>query len=309
MPLHIDYRPNDFKFFVGNEGTVKSIQTLLARENKDYPHAWLFQGPSGTGKTTLARIVAKRLGCDIDTLDFTELDIAQLTGIDTAREIQSSMAYRPSHGSSVRVFLLDEVHMASRNFQNGLLQALEDTPQHVFFLLCTTEPKKLIPTVRNRCTAFSTALLPTDETIKLLDEVIAGEGLDQFDIETLEAIAEASQGSPRDALTILDKVLDLEPDERIAALDKSLEQKQTIDLCRALLKEEAWGTIAAILKDITDEPEKVRQAVNGYMSAVLLGNKQISPRAINIMMCFDTPNFNDGKPGLVRSCAMVYYSG
>jgi len=202
--------------------------------------------------------------------------------------------------------LVHNCHKGSNSFQNGLLKALEDTPKHVHFILCTTEPKKLIATVRNRCTSFKTENQSVDNICRLIEEVLDAEGVDDFDTETIEALAEASLGSPRDALKRLDQVLDLGPDERMEAISNIADQKQIIDLCQALIKQKPWSKVAGILKDIEDDPEQVRQAVNGYMSKVLLNNKDIHKQAKFILVCFAEPNFYNGKPGLVQACANIY---
>ena len=155
MPLHIDYRPADFDEILGNEETIKSIKSILARD-EDRPHAWMFVGPSGCGKTTLARIVSAALGCPpkinkAANLDFQEINTSDMRGIDTAREILKTMNFAPVNtASKCRVYILDECHQATKDFQNSLLKALEDTPDHVYFLLCTTDPSKLLKTIKNR---------------------------------------------------------------------------------------------------------------------------------------------------------------
>ena len=151
MPLHITYRPNKFAEIIGNKSTVKTIQNKI--NGDDPPHAILLHGPSGCGKTTLARIISTELGCNINSNDFNELDIAQLTGVDTAREIRQNMNFLPME-SKCRVWLLDEFHKASASFQNAMLKALEDTPKHVYFILCTTDPQKVIKTVQTRCQKY-----------------------------------------------------------------------------------------------------------------------------------------------------------
>ncbi len=308
MPLDTDYRPRTFDDVLGQDGTVAAIRSILGRENKDFPHAWLFEGPSGTGKTTLARIVARELGCDPKSMDFKELDIAQFSGVDTAREIRAAMRFLPTGKNIVKIYLLDEVHMGSRAFQNGLLKALEDAPSHVYFLLCSTEANKLIKTVLTRCTPFTTQLLTVQQMEQLINEVLAGEGIDDFDAATIRHIAEAAEGSPRSALKKLDKVLDVDPADRIDAIGAGVDEKTTKDLSRALLKNESWAKVAAILQTIKKgEEEQFRLAINGYMAKVLMNNKQIDPRALFIMTCFEKQNHYNGKPGLVFSCANVCF--
>ncbi len=304
MPLHIDYRPKDFDEIVGNAATVKAIQTVLNRENKDWPHAWLLHGPSGTGKTTLGYIIAKHLGCPPSSMDFDEIDNAQQTGIDTARTIRQNMRYLPTEGT-VRVYLLDEVHRASKNFQDGMLKATESPPKHVYFILCTTEPNKIIPTLRKRCMPFATEKSSTVDLERLALEVLESEGVD-IAPDVLAALVKSADGAPRDLLVNMDKILDLEPGDMLAAIESTEARAQTIDLCRALLKKQPWSSVTAILKSIDDDPERIRLAINGYMAAVLLKGNNINAQALFVMSCFERPNHYNGRSGLIAACAQVY---
>jgi len=314
MPLHIDYRPRDFDEIVGNSDIVKSIKSILDRDNEDYPHAWMFTGPSGCGKTTLARIIANKLGCEPTSKnrDFQEINASEARGIDTAREILSSMRYTPANSSNTcRIYLLDEVHQGTKDFQNSLLKALEDTPKHVHFMLCTTDPQKILPTIKNRCSQFEVEKLSDVLIYGLIIRTLDEEGEDGVDKETIQAITEAADGCPRQALVTLDQIIDLEPAEMLQAVQNfQSTQKETIDLCRALLSGSGWEDVAPILKDLKGDPEKIRQAVNGYMQAVLLKqksiNNQTADRALFIMVCFKDTFFYNGKPGLTRACAEIF---
>lgn len=295
MPLNIDCRPTDFKDFHGNAETVKSLKSILERE--DRPKAMLFTGPSGCGKTTLARIVAKELKCSDH--DFTEINISNNRGIDTAREIINGMKFKPMSGR-VKIYLLDEVHKSTGDFQNALLKPLEDCPDGVYFILCTTGPEKLLKTLRNRCTTFSVEALPSKRIKRLLSQVCKKEKINVSD-EVLTEISENVDGCPRQALVVLDKIRDM-PEEDINEILKQTEivEKQVIDLCRGLIKGSGWNKIAEIVKAIKEDPEKVRYAILGYMSAVLLNGD--SGRAAMVIEEFSEPFYNSGKPGLVLAC-------
>jgi len=300
MPLHIEYRPKTLDEFIGNKPTVNSLSSVLNREDK--PHTYLFSGPSGCGKTTLARIVANEIGCSEH--DFMEINSSNNRGIDTAREIISNMKFSPISGK-VKIYLLDEVHQTTKDFQNALLKALEDTPSHVYFLLCTTQPDKLLNTIINRCSQFTVQKLPTNRIIRLLMLVSRKEGI-ILRQSVYEEIARAAEGSPRQALVILDQIRGLKEDEiEIVIRESQIEEKQVIDLCRALMSKEKWKTISEILKGIETEPEKVRYAVLGYFTSVLL-NKGDSYSAL-VIDCFKEPFYNVGKAGLVAACYEVIY--
>ena len=144
--LYKRYRPRTLNGVLGNEATKSALSAYL--EKGTLPHTLLFHGPSGCGKTTLARILAKQLNCSGP--DFAEINCADFRGVDTARDIMRKMIIRPL--KDCRVWLIDECHKLTNDAQNALLKALEDTPEHVYFFLCTTEHKKLLKTIRTRCT-------------------------------------------------------------------------------------------------------------------------------------------------------------
>ena len=298
MPLHIDYRPKTLKDVMGNKATVASIESILSR-SKDYPHAWLFTGPSGCGKTTLARIVADRLG--ISSMDLQEINNANFRGIESAREIQEQMRNRPL-GGKYRAWILDECHQATKEFWSAMLKPLEDTPEHVFFFLCTTDPQKLLKTIVNRCEAarFVVESLSDIQVASLLQSVIKTEGASVPD-EVVKQISVDCLGSARAALGMLDKIIDMEPDSMLEAAKKAAaEQSETIDLCRALLNKSSWIKVAPILRGLEAEPEQIRQAVLGYMNAVL--SKEDNFRAWTVMDALREPLHYNGKAGLTMAC-------
>lgn len=303
MPLHIDYRPQELKQIIGNKSAVESLEAILNRKT-DFPHAMLFTGPSGTGKTTLARIVAAQLG--INNMDLRELNIADLRGIDNARDIQEQMRLRPLSGNC-RGWILDEVHQATKDFQNAMLKALEDTPKHVYFFLCTTDPAKLLPTIKNRCHEFKTELLSPRDLLLLITEICNKEKVD-VPQEVQNQIIQDAQGSARAALVILDKIIDMEPNAMLeAAKQTAAEQNATIDLCRALINirtTKEWPTIAKILSGLGDyDPENVRQAVIGYCNAILL--KEDNSKAWVVLDAFRDPFDRNGRPGVTWACYLA----
>lgn len=300
LGLHLKYRPTDLNGVVGNAETVAALSAVLLRgEGEAVPRTLLFSGPRGCGKTTLARIFAARAGCHEQ--DFHEVNAADARGIETVRDIRQAAQYRPMRGP-VSVWLLDEAHMLTREAQTALLKLAEDTPPHVRLLLATTDPAKLLPTLRDRCMPFSVSPLTEEELTRLLEEVCEAEGIKRMDSAVLSRIARDALGSPRAALVVLDKVRDLPPDARAAAAERqAAAENATIDLCRALIKGAPWRAVAAILKGLGDEePEGVRRAVLGYCSSVLLGGGP--QRAYAVMVCFDRPCYDNGRPGLVMGC-------
>jgi len=304
MSLAIDHRPESFKEVVGNESTIRSLQSLFERPRNKFPHAIMLNGPTGCGKTTLGRIIANELGAMPS--DFKEIDSADFRGVDTIREIRQQVRLRPQDPKSkCRVWLLDECHQLTKDAQEALLKGLEDAPGHVYFILGTTDPQKLKSTLRGRCTTFTVAPLTEGETITLLKRVCQAEKA-RVPRNIRELIAEQSQGHPRNALKMLEKVIGLDKDEMEAVVEEEAARASAaIDLCRALIGRQKWNKIAAILAGLqNEEPESVRRMVLGYCNSILL--KGDNAQAFVVMECFEEPLYNIGKPGLTlasyRAC-------
>lgn len=305
--LHIDYRPRSFDEMLGNEQTIKEIKNVLAKENK--PHVFLLTGRTGTGKTTIGRIVANELGCK--GLDLQEIDFADFRGIDTVREIKRNMCLKPISGSC-RVWILDEIQKASGDAQSALLKAFEDTPEHVFFILCTTDPEKLLATIRGRCTQFTTSVLSDELITQLVAEVSQAEGA-EIPEKIIHKIAEKSQGHPRNALVELDKILGLDAEDMEAALalQEDIDMK-VIDLCKALVKKSSWKKVASILDNLKEDPEKIKQAVLGYFDRTIktTNDEALQARSFLIMQSFIDRSFlYSGKYALTVSCYEALYNG
>lgn len=302
MALYQKYRPNSFDNFIGNSDTIEALRNLLSK--KERPHVYLFSGPTGCGKTTLARIVSQLVGAG--STDITEIDTADFRGIDTIRELRKQSQYKPMNGDS-RAWILDECHKLSNDAQNALLKLLEDTPEHVYFFLCTTDPHKLLPTIVGRCSIHEVKKLGDSEMIGLLRRIAKKEG-EKVDIPVLEQIALDSQGHPRNAINTLEKVLAVEPDKRMQIAKKTAEeQSQSIALCRALIRGAKWKEVCEILKGLKEEdPEGVRRHVLAYASSVLLGGD--NQTAAVVLECFIEPFYNSGFSGLVYACYSVVNS-
>ena len=297
--LHLKYRPHTLDEVVGNEDVVEILRRQISGETKQpLPHSLLFHGPTGCGKTTLGRIVAYELGARGN--DIGEIDSADFRGIDTIRELRNQSKYFPLEGSK-RAWILDEVHRLTHDAQSALLKALEDTPSHVYYILCTTDPQKLLPTIRGRCAEFQVRTLSDKEMTKLLRRVVKAEK------ETLPRvvytqIVQDSMGHPRNALQILAHTLSVPAERRLeVAKRQAEEQSQVIELCRALLKKGQWKQVSTILRGLKDQDaEGIRRAVLGYCQSVLLNGQNDS--AASVMEEFLEPFYNTGFPGLVFAC-------
>jgi DNA polymerase III subunit gamma/tau len=302
MSLYHEYRPTEWDHIFGNETVVEALQGDLKKQKRS--HAFLFHGPTGCGKTTLGRLVAKELGCIGDNL--REVDSADFRGIETVREIRRNINYKPTEGDC-RVWILDECHQMNNIAQSALLKMLEDTPKHVYFILCTTDPQKLLKTIRGRCSDYKVELLDKQEMYNLLSYVVECEE-EELERDVYKQIIIDSQGHPRNALQILDQVLSVAPEKRLRIAERSAElESQTIDLCRSLLKGESWKKISTILSGLkSEDPESVRRSVLGYCQSVLLNGGK-NDRAAMIMYEFKDHFYDCGFAGLVFSCYSVVH--
>ena len=158
--LYRKYRPSSLEELVGQSDAVQLISEQI--KNSNLSHAYLFSGPRGVGKTSLARIIATTIGCD-PVFDITEIDAASHNKVDDVRELNDSVNFIASSPGKKRVFILDEVHMLSNAASNAFLKTLEEPPEHVIFILATTEPERVIETIRSRTTpvSYTHLTLPT----------------------------------------------------------------------------------------------------------------------------------------------------
>ncbi len=233
VSLALKYRPQTFSEIVGQPHVSVTLRNAVASGHVS--HAYLFAGPRGTGKTTTARVLAKALNCvegptpdpcgeceqcvairDGTAMDVAEIDAASNRGIDEIRDLREKVKFRPASGRC-KVYILDEVHMLTNEAFNALLKTLEEPPAHAFFVLATTEPYKVPPTILSRCQRFDFRQIPVAEMTARMAAAAEKEGL-QVEGAALAAVARAAQGAMRDAWSILDQVIAY-CDERITAAD------------------------------------------------------------------------------------------
>ena len=223
IALYRKYRPQKFSEIIGQENVVRTITNAIASDTVS--HAYIFFGPRGSGKTTIARLLAKAVNCqnrkrgefepcnkcsscleinDGKATDLVEIDAASHRGIDDVKELNDSLKFAPSK-LKYKVFIIDECHQLSKDAVNALLKTLEEPPQYAIFILATTEIHKMIPTIISRCQRFDFRKLTLSEIVTKL-EIIAKKENIKIDKNALELIASNSGGSLRDAESLLDQV-------------------------------------------------------------------------------------------------------
>jgi len=299
--LYKKYRPKRLKHVEGQERAVAVLQGLL--DGNKVPHTILLSGPSGTGKTTIARIIKRELKCS--DADWQEKNCADFRGIDMVRQLRSQVGMAPMDGPC-RIFYIDECHRLTGEAQDAFLKLLEDTPSHVYFLLATTEPNKLKKTILTRSTKVQLNSLDMEALQSVLRRVIKREKLDVSE-EVIERISDVADGSARDALVILNQVSGLSEDEQLDAVQKASVRQQAIEIARALINPKTkWNQMAKILREVDDEPEGIRYLVLAYATSVLLkGGGKMADRAYLIIDAFSDNFFDSKRAGLVAACYEV----
>ena len=222
LVLYRKYRPQSFAEIIGQDHVVKTLTNSIERKN--ISHAYLFCGPRGSGKTSIARLFAKSVNCadassfepcnkcdsclEISagkSMDLVEIDAASHTGVDDVRELIDGIKFAPIK-SKYKIFIIDECHQLSKSAVNALLKTLEEPPAHAIFLLATTESQKMLPTIISRCQRFDFKRLQILDIIKKLEYIAKKENV-KFEDSALSLIALNSRGSFRDAETLLDQCI------------------------------------------------------------------------------------------------------
>lgn len=287
--IHIKYRPRKLEDVIGQKPVVKSLGAALRAKAR--PHVFLFTGPAGTGKTTLARIVMADSG--VDPANLTEVDAASNTGIDDARALLAPLRYQGFGDSPNKGIIIDEAHRLSKNAWDAFLKSTEEPPAHVFFCFCTSEPDKVPAAMVRRCLSYSLGAVGFDDLMDLMEDVCDREGYDP-DPKIIARAAVAANGSPGLALQLLAAVHDCRDEEEAAVLlAQPLDNKEVIDLCRQMVKGDLeWSRLCATLKALGDvPPESIRIIIINYLNACALGarNDRDAMRLLDMLECFGKP--------------------
>lgn len=299
MSLANKYRPKKLKFVYGNDKLKSAVEKILRRK-KDLPQTYILQGMRGCGKTTMARIMAREFGAIGP--DLREINIGDMRGIDTARNVIRSVKTMPLSGGKSKCIILNEVHSANKEFQNAMLEVLEEPPRNVYFILCTTNPEALLDTVLSRCTLrqYSVGPLTRKESIKLINRILRREDV-EWGKRSIVQLSKISDGVPREILINMDAVIDLPPDDVEGALSElQVEKEKPIELARAISKAQGWKEISRILRGIDKDAEGARYLILEYFRKKLLSKGD--EHTAMVLECFEDSIRESGLAGLALAC-------
>ena len=295
--LYRKYRPTNFDEVVGQKVIIQTLKNAI--NNNKLSHAYLFTGPRGTGKTSIAKILAQTINCTdlkdcipcgkcvnctqnkTNPLDIIEIDAASNNGVDEIREIRSKVNLVPSIGK-YKIYIIDEVHMLSTGAFNALLKTLEEPPSHVIFVLATTDPHKIPSTILSRCQRFDFKKLTINEIVDRLKYVVNEEKININD-NALKEVAILSDGGMRDALSLLDQVVSYSTDE--------IKLEDIHEINGTITKEEQIELLENIIDSNIEEIFKKIDIYNRNGKDFIKLTEELIIFLRNILLKINTPNF------------------
>jgi len=304
LALARSWRPKTFSQLVGQDHVVKALTHAL--DQGRLHHAWLFTGTRGVGKTTIARIMAKALNCtgedgqgrmtsepcgkcpaclEIDAgrfVDYIEMDAASNRGVDDIAALLEKAAYAPSN-ARYKVYMIDEVHMLTNHAFNAMLKTLEEPPEHVKFILATTDPQKIPVTILSRCLQFNLKQMPVPLIVEHLEKVLAAERVD-YEANALRVLAKAAQGSMRDALSLTDQAIAYAAgkvsEEAVRGMLGTLDDAYLIKILDALIAKDG-ATLLAIANEMGERSMSFSLALADLSSLIQkIAAAQIVPESV-----------------------------
>ena len=304
LALARSWRPKTFSQLVGQDHVVKALTNAL--DHGRLHHAWLFTGTRGVGKTTIARIMAKALNCigadgsgkmtsepcgkcpaclAIDEgrfIDYIEMDAASNRGVDDIAALLEKAAYAPSN-ARYKVYMIDEVHMLTNHAFNAMLKTLEEPPEHVKFILATTDPQKIPVTILSRCLQFNLKQMPVPLIVEHLEKVLAAEKVD-YETNALRVLAKAAQGSMRDALSLTDQAIAYAAgkvsEESVRGMLGTLDDSYLIRILDSLIAKDG-ATLLAISNEMGERSMSFSLALQDLSSLIQkIAAAQIVPESV-----------------------------
>lgn len=312
--LYRKYRPSNFNEVVGQKIIVQTLKNAI--DNNSLSHAYLFCGPRGTGKTSIAKILAKTINCtdlkdnipcnkcvnctqnNINPLDIIEIDAASNNGVDEIRELKSKVNLVPSVGK-YKIYIIDEVHMLSTGAFNALLKTLEEPPHHAIFILATTDPHKVPLTILSRCQRFDFKRLNVPEIVSRMKYIVEEEKI-KIDDNALKEIAQLSDGGMRDALSLLDQAIAYSKDnislEDIHEINGTITPQEQLEFIKAIINSNIEEIFEKIDKYDSDGKDfiKLAEEIIMFMRNIIIYNNapKFYEEKIKIKMNVESINEN-----------------